>query len=59
MAGHASRLTSPSMSPRSLSPIAAADAARYAMREGTTSMNRTPVLLTLLALGMLLLLALL
>jgi hypothetical protein len=43
---------------RSLSPIAAATAAPITMREGTTTMNRTSVTLTLLALGLLLLLAL-
>jgi hypothetical protein len=41
------------------SPIAAAVAAPITMREGTTTMNRTSVSLTLLALGLLLLLALL
>jgi hypothetical protein len=43
----------------SLSPDAAATAAPAKMREGTTTMNRTSVTLTLLAIAMLLLLALL
>ena len=45
------------MKTRSLSSIAAAPAAPITMREGTTTMNRTSVTLTLLALGLLLLLA--
>jgi hypothetical protein len=44
--------------PFPLSSIAAARAAPITMREGTTTMNRTSVTLTLLALGLLLLLAL-
>jgi hypothetical protein len=44
---------------RPQSTIAAATAAPITMREGTTTMNRTSVTLTLLALGLLLLLALL
>lgn len=40
-------------------PTAPAPAAVFPMREGTTTMNRTSVTLTLLALGLLLVLALL
>lgn len=59
MGRHRATRTTIALAKPPASPIAAAPAAPLTMREGSPTMNRTSVMLTLLAIGLLLVLALL